>query len=182
LFTVVAPPVCAFFLSAGIVAGQDRADPTFNKNFEGGALGKIEQLGDGQYRCFVPGQQDERGRNRLANWYYFRMDGVRGRDIVLVLTDLVGEYNNKPGAVAMNRETIPVFSYDNATWHHFASMSWDNEKKEATLRFRPEGDPIWIAHVPPYGTRRLHHLLADVNRCAHALVEVIGKSVQGRDL
>jgi hypothetical protein len=175
-------PIGAFLLFAGMVGAQGPADPTFNKNFEGGALGKIERLGEGQYRCFVPGQQDERGRNRQANWYYFRMDGVRGRDIVLVLTDFVGEYNDKPGAVAMNSETIPVFSYDDLTWHHFASMSWDKEKKEATLRFRPEGDTIWIAHVPPYVTRRLHHLLADVTRCPHAVVEVIGKTVQGRDL
>jgi hypothetical protein len=34
----------------------------------------------------------------LANWYYFRTDGVRGRDITVILTDVVGEYNDKPGA------------------------------------------------------------------------------------
>src|SRR5262249_33725365 len=59
-------PIGAFLLFAGMVGAQGPADPTFNKNFEGGALGKIERLGEGQYRCFVPGQQDERGRNRQA--------------------------------------------------------------------------------------------------------------------
>jgi hypothetical protein len=170
-------------LYAEIAGAQGKVDPpTFNKNFEGGALGKIERLGDGQYRCFVEGQQDARGRNRLANWYYFRMDGVRGRDITVILTDVVGEYHDKPGAVAMSAETIPVFSYDNKTWRHFASLDWDKEKKEATLKFQPEQDTIWIAHVPPYPLGRLHHLLAEVNRWPHALVEVIGKSVQRRDL
>jgi hypothetical protein len=182
LLAAVAVPTCAVFLFAGMRAADGGAELTFNKNFEGGALGKIERLGDGKYRCFVAGQQDARGRNRLANWYYFRMDGVRGRDIVLILTDLVGEYNDKPGAVAFSAETIPVYSYDNETWHHFAAMSWDKEKKEAALTFRPEQDTIWIAHVPPYVTRRLHHLLTDLKGSPHALVEVIGKTVQGRDL
>ena len=57
---------------------------TFNKNFEGGTLGKIEKLADGQFRCYVEGQHDERGRNRQADWYYFRMDGVQGRVLEVV--------------------------------------------------------------------------------------------------
>src|SRR6266498_2467762 len=81
---------------------QDKPVITFNKNFEGGALGKIEKLGDAQFRCFVEGQHDEHGRNRQANWYYFRMEGVQGRDVTLTLTDFIGEYNAKPGACPMN--------------------------------------------------------------------------------
>jgi len=172
----------ALVLFAEIVAARETTDLRFNKNFEGGALGKIEKLGDNQYRCFVEGQHDERGRNRLANWYYFRMDDVSGRDITLVLTDLIGEYNDKLGTVAMSAATIPVFSYDNETWRHFPSLDWDNEKKEATLRFRPEQKAIWIAHVPPYVPSRLRRLLAEGDRCPHAVVEVIGKTVQQRDL
>lgn len=155
---------------------------TFNKNFESAALGKIEVVGEGRYRVFVEGQQDARGRNRLANWYYFRMNGVKGRDITLTLTDLVGEYNDKPGSVAMNADTIPVFSNDGATWQHFPTMAWDDAKKEATLTFRPERDSIWIAHVPPYPLSRLYRLMDDVNRTPAVRGEVIGKSVQGRDL
>ncbi|HEY0552157.1 MAG TPA: M14-type cytosolic carboxypeptidase, partial [Verrucomicrobiae bacterium] len=94
------------------MAAQEKPAITFNKNFEGGSLGKIEKLGDTQFRCFVEGQHDERGRNRQANWYYFRMDGVQGREVTLTLTDFVGEYNDKPGSCAMNADTIPVFSYD----------------------------------------------------------------------
>src|SRR5437868_8377998 len=92
----------AILLFASAISAQQQAEPIFNKNFEGSALGKIERLGDGRYRCFVEGQQDERGRNRLANWYYFRIDGVKDRNLTVILTDLVGEYNDKPGAVAMN--------------------------------------------------------------------------------
>lgn len=38
-------------LVATVVAAEEQPSITFNKNFEGGALGKIEKLGDAQFRC-----------------------------------------------------------------------------------------------------------------------------------
>lgn len=155
---------------------------TFNKNFEGASLGTVEKLGDAEFRCHVEGQYDERGRNRQATWYFFRMDRVRGRNVTLTLADLVGEYNDKPGACAMNADTIPVFSFDGEHWQHFPAMDWDDRRKEATLKFEGRQDSIWIAHVPPYTTRHLHDLLQRIGERAGARIEVIGKTVQGRDL
>src|SRR5262245_54167559 len=148
----------------GVARGMAPEDPAilFNTNFEGGSLGKVEVLGEARFRCSVQGQYDERGRNRQANWYYFRMEGVKGREITLTLTDLVGEYNGKPGACPMTPDTIPVYSDDNQDWRHFAAMTWDDQRKEATLKFRPEQDRIWIAHLPPYTHSRLLHLVEQV--------------------
>ena len=174
--------VFTLLLPAWNISAQEKSTITFNKNFEGGALGKIEKLGDAQFRCFVEGQHDERGRNRQANWYYFRMDGVQGRDVTLTLTDFIGEYNDKPGSCPMNADTIPVFSYDDEHWQHFPAMDWDNEKKEATLKFRPERERIWIAHIAPYTHSRVLRLLSEVGRAECARVEVIGRTVQGREL
>ena len=158
------------------------ANVTFHKNFEGGSLGRVEQLATNHFRCHVEGQADERGRNRQATWYFFRMDGARGRDLTLTLTNFVGEYNDRPGAVSMNAETIPVFSQDGEHWQHFPAMTWNNQTKEATLQARAEKDSLWIAHVPPYLLPRLDKLLADVRSSPHARVRVLGQSVQGRDL
>lgn len=175
-----------YAIASGLVAAAVSAfvesPVVFNTNFEGGSLGKIEVLADGRIRCAVLGQYDEHGRNRQANWYYFRMDGVRDREITLTLTDFVGEYNGKPGACAMNAETIPVFSDDDEHWRHFPAMTWDDVKKEATLTFRPARDRIWIAHTPPYTHARLLRLLEQVDRSPSARVEVIGKTARGRDL
>src|SRR5207249_162539 len=128
------PLVLGIALSSAIPA-QTASPITFNKNFEGASLGKIDHTGEAQYRCFVEGQHDERGRNRQANWYYFRMDGVQGRQIMLTLTDFIGEYNDNPGACAMNADTIPVFSDDHEHWQHFPAIDWDDQKKEATIQF-----------------------------------------------
>lgn len=170
----------AAWLALGATAGA--GEITFNKNFEGGALGKIEAVGETEFRCRVEGQHDERGRNRQANWYYFRMDGVRGCTVKLTLMDFVGEYNDRPGSCPMNADTIPVFSYDNEQWEHFPAMAWDDQKKEATLEFKGEQDRIWIAHVAPYTHARLLRLLEELDRRPTARVEVIGKTVQQRDL
>lgn len=166
-----------------VVQAQQAPDPVrINTNFEGASIGTVEKLDDTRFRLHVLGQYDERGHNRQCTWYAFRLDRVQGRDLTLTLTDVVGEYNDKPGAVGLNADTVPVYSYDGKRWQHFPAMEWDNERKEATLRIEPERDSLWVAHVPLYTPRDLAALLADVNHSPHARVEVIGKSVQGRDL
>ena len=155
---------------------------TFNLNFEDASLGQIEPIDATTFRCHVRGQQDERGRNRQATWYYFRMDHVAGKDLTITLTDFVGEYHDKPGANPMGPDIVPVFSNDGHTWQHFPAVEWNAEKKETTLMFRPQRDSIWIAHVPPYTTQDLHRLLADLQDRPTAVVETIGKTVQGRDI
>jgi hypothetical protein len=174
--------VAQIFLAANFCGAQTNRAVTFSKDFEGGSFAKIERVAENSFRCFVEGQSDERWRNRQATWYFFRIDGVANRDIAITLTDLVGEYNDKPGACAMNPETIPVFSVDGRAWQHFAAMEWDDAKKEATVRFRVAADTVWVAHIPPYTTAQLDRVLADVARCACARVETIGKTVKGREL
>src|SRR5262249_8866885 len=146
------------------------------------SLGRIEPVGDVAFRCRVKGQQDEHGRNRQASWYYFRVDGARDRKITLTLTDFVGEYNGRPGACPMGPDIRPVCSDDDEHWRPIADVRWDDRAKEATLRLRPGGDSVWIAHQPPYTPRRLVRLLEQVDRCADARIEVIGKTAQARDL
>src|SRR5947209_7409168 len=87
----IASCLVAATLSAGV-----ESSVVFNTSFEGGSLGKVEVLAEDRFRCAVQGQYDEHGRNRQANWYFFRMDGVKGREITLTLTDFVGEYDGKP--------------------------------------------------------------------------------------
>ena len=154
----------------------------FGTEFEGGSLGKVERVGEGAYRCHVRGQQDEHGRNRQASWYYFRVDGARGRDLVLTMTDFVGEYNGQPGACPMGPEIVPVWSEDGEHWRGVPTLSWDDRAREATITLRPERDTVWVAHQPPYTTRRLTRLLEQVERSDHARIEVIGQTVRGRPL
>src|SRR5687768_9310982 len=86
-------------IDANAAEPVDPPEITFNTNFEGGSIGRVEKLSPVEFRLHVAGQHDQRGRNRQASWYFVRLDHVRGRELKLTLTDLVGEYNDKPGAV-----------------------------------------------------------------------------------
>ena len=170
------------FLLVVSANAQTTAPVIFNTNFEGGSLGKIERLSDTHFVCAVRGEQNYEGRNRQASWYYFRMDNVLGRDITIELTDIVGEYNYRPGARAIRKTTVPVFSYDGRNWQHFDTTDWDVKTTRAILRFRPTHESIWIAHIQPYTTRDLQRLLDAVSTSPHLCVETIGESAQGHDL
>jgi hypothetical protein len=170
------------FARAVCAAGDTGAEIIFQTGFEGGSLGKVERLAEGRFRCHIVGQADERGRNRQANWYFFRIDGLKQRAITLLLTNFVGEYNDRPGSCAMNADTIPVFSLDGQRWHHFPEMGWDDAAKEASLKLTPQEDSVWIAHVPPYVPTRLQSLLKNIERRPGVSIEVIGQTVEGRDL
>lgn len=149
-------------------------------SFEGGSLGKIEKVSDTHFRCAVAGQADQDGRNRQASWYSFRIDGAKDREVTITLTDLRGEYNYKPGALCVREDTPPVVSGDGKTWRHLETITVAND--EATFKVTPDSDEFWVAHLEPYPASRLESFLAEIRGSAHLKDEVIGKSVEGRDL
>lgn len=151
-------------------------------DFEGGCLGEVERLGETAFRCRVPGQADRDGRNRQVSWYFFRVDGARGREVSITLHDLVGEYNYRPGAVAILPETPPFVSHDGVSWSPLEEVSYDRDRHELTMRLTPRGDSIWVAHVEPYTTSRLERLVEELRGRPGVRVETFGKSVRGREL
>ena len=173
-------------VSAVVARGAESAAPAvkpvlFNTAFESGSIGLIEQLGDSEYRLHVRGQQDARGRNRQATWFYFRMDDVAGRDLTIRLAAFRGEYNERPSTPA-GAWMRPVFSVDGEHWEHFKDAAWDATQAELTLKIHPSANRIWIAHIPPYPHSRLLALLESIKRSPHTQIEVIGETVLGRPL
>jgi hypothetical protein len=149
-------------------------------DFEGGNLGKVEQVSETHFRCGVAGQADHEGRNRQASWYSFRLDGAKGREVTITLTGLRGEYNYKPGGLCVRDDTPPVVSADGKAWRHLDQISL--EKDEATFRVTPDSNAFWIAHLEPYTASRLDRFLGEIRGHPYLRDEVIGKSVEGRDL
>lgn len=167
--------VCASF-------AQTNSPIRFNTRFEDAALGKIIAVGENEYRCAVLGQCDERGRNRQVSWFYFRMENVAKRPLTLTFFELEGEYNDKPGAVSMDKTDQLVISYDQKHWIYLPDTEWNDEAKELTFRFTPEQDTVWIANLVPYPHSKLLNLLEEIGHSPAATVEVIGRTVMGRDL
>ena len=149
-------------------------------DFPGGSVGKADWVAPDRLRIHVEGQSDQDDRNRQANWYYFRLDGVKGRELAIELTDVVGEYNYKPGTHAVSADTHPVFSYDDETWTHFEETEWDDAKKELRFRLRPESDTVWIAHTPPYTLKNLSRIEEAYGNRPYLFRGPAGWTVKGR--
>ncbi len=142
----------------------------------------MEHAAPDHLRCAVKGQADQNNRNRQANWYYFRLDNLPRKQVRIDFTDLVGEYNFRPGSHAVTPNTRPVFSYDNRNWKHFSDdqVSWNEQEVVLTVRFTPAHSSMWIAHMEPYGQRELDRLLAVKH--PHIRSGVAGKTVRGHEI
>jgi hypothetical protein len=154
----------------------------FNTAFESGSLGKIEKLSETEFRLHLKGQQDARGRNRQATWFFFRMNEVSGRELTLRFTSFKGEYNDRPAPSPTGAWFRPVISDDGEDWRHVSDATWEVEKDELTITVQSRGNTLWVAHIPPYPHSRLLRLLSEVKASPHARVEVIGETVLGRPL
>lgn len=151
-------------------------------DFEGGSLAKVERTGEGHFRCSVKGEKDQDSRNRQASWYYFRVDGAKGKALTIDLTDLPGEYNYQPNRGAITADTLPFYSYDQRTWRVLENVEFDANLPRMRLHVEPEQDRMWIAHVPPYTGRDLEELLVRFRNAAALKIASAGKSAGGRDI
>jgi hypothetical protein len=155
---------------------------SIQSNFEGGSLGKTEMIAPDHYRCHILGQTDQEGRNRQADWYYFRVDHAAGHKLTFDLVDLAGEYNYKPNSGAITKDTLPFYSSDNVTWLPVEKANYDPAGPMLQFSVEAHSDQLWIAHVPPYTTQNLDALFRDLAKVPDVKLESIGKSVEGRSI
>ncbi|MCL2743718.1 MAG: M14-type cytosolic carboxypeptidase [Planctomycetaceae bacterium] len=174
----------AILFSTSVYLSANETSPIrFNTAFPGGCLGKIAALEEpDSFRCFIPGQYNENGRNRQTSWFYFRIENVKNRSVKLIMTDYIGEYNLRPGAVPMHERIQPVCSEDGKTWKHIETMIWDKENKELTLNLCPAADKLWIAHVQPYTFGPILEFIKEAGASPFVSTEIFGETVLKRPL
>jgi hypothetical protein len=151
-------------------------------DFEGGALGKIERISEAHFRCGVKGESDQDGRNRQANWYYFRVDGAKGQSLTIDLIDLPGEYNYRPNRGAVTGDTLPWYSEDNQRWRQIETAEYQAETPLLRIRLTPRVNRIWIAHIPPYTNQHLQRALSAFKKHPALRQQVVGRTVKGREM
>ncbi len=135
---------------------------TVRTDFEGGALGAVQQVSANHFRLSVTGEKDQDGRNRQASWYYFAVDHPPQGELILDMVDLPGEYNYLPNRGAITGATPPVISYDNKTWTHLTHAEYESTEPRLRLRIQSKGRSFRIAHVPPYTDEQLQKLKKDI--------------------
>jgi hypothetical protein len=157
---------------------------SIHADFEGGSIGRVEQVSPYHFICAVKGEVDQDKRNRQASWYYFRVDGAAGHELTIEFTDLLGEYDYKPNILPITGATRPFISTDRHTWTPLpdSAVEWEEANTRLRIRFTPSASPVWVAHVPPYTNTDLAKLVADLKARPFVTSAGIGKSAGGREL
>ena len=104
--------------------------------------------------------------------------------VTIDLVDLAGEYDYRSPAFSVTKGTRPVYSYDRVGWRHFRDdqVAWDDKEPHLSVRFTPERDHVWIAHVPPYTNKDLKALLDTHGSSPYLKTQVAGRTVEGRNM
>lgn len=155
---------------------------TVTADFEAGSTGKVEWLSGNHMRCTVAGEADQNRRNAQPSWFYFRLDGVAGRDLTIDLTGFGGEYDLKPDPGDWARTMRPFYSYDDRTWHAFKTSAWAPETRTIRVRIKPRADRVWISRLAPYTNQHLETLMRELRGHPHLQEAVVGKTVEGRPM
>lgn len=167
-------------LSVLLLPSVSTAQVRFDGNFEGGAFGSAQLLdsasvivapGDTVVHLsfLVNGKYDPENPidttlEPSANWYYFRMTGVKGKQIYLTLKD--------------NGVARSSFSYDGEVWEHLPLA----ESQPRRLDKRFTRDTVFIALYNPYTYSYLQERIEAWTKHPDVLLDTIGFSHEGRPL
>lgn len=100
-----------------------------------------------------------------ARWYYFRITGVKGKQLFINIK---------------NSEAIrPFYSYDNINFQRFESV--ENINKGQINKIFTQ-DTVYICHFIPYTCSHLDKKYKEWSGSEYVKSEVIGQSLQGRDI
>lgn len=174
--------ICAGTPFAAVADTPAEDEIRIHWDFEGGSLAKVERVSTAHFRCHVKGQVDQDGRNRQASWFYFRVDGAKGRLLTFTMVDLRGEYNYQPNVGAIDKDTLPFYSSDGTNWTPVTTGTYDPTEPSLTYQVQIASDRVWVAYVPPYTLDTFRKLAAHLARIPVVTIEEIGRSVQGREI
>ena len=168
--------LCAMVSGSGPIQVRD--------DFESGSLG-VWRVEKDTSLIFAPRMEYDQNRvNSALTWFHGRLSNVLDREVTIRVEGLdYTVYNGKKGnLLPFERNTVPVFSYDENVWERFTDCSFNKETRTFRIRHIFSRDTVWIAYIPPYTFSRLESLLTEIRKHPAVTVELMGQSVEGRPL
>ena len=107
-------------------------------------------------------------------WFYFRVTGVRDAQLELLIEN-AGDASYPDGW----ENYRACVSHDRRTWFRTETHY---ENGALLIRHRPRHDHVYVAYFAPYSLERHADLIADTLQSDLVRHEVVGRSVQGRDI
>ncbi len=112
--------------------------------------------------------------SEFYQWFYFRLTGGLDQDCTLTISNASGAAY--PGGWDNYQA---VASYDRDSWFR---VSTEYRAGELIIRLRPEYDSVYLAYFAPYSLDRHAELIGECLQSPRAGLEIVGTSLDGRDL
>ncbi len=112
--------------------------------------------------------------SHFYQWFHFRLSGALGTPCRLII-------ENAGGAAYLDGWDgyDAVASTDRENWHRVETTYEDGE---LIVSLTPDADAIWIAYFAPYSMARHDALIAACQHSDRARLDVIGETLDGRDI
>lgn len=107
-------------------------------------------------------------------WFHFRVAGARGTRLTLRIVNA-----GKCSYPVAWEGYQAVASYDRDHWFR-VDTRYENE--ELVIEHSPDRDLVWFAYFAPFSHERHLDLIAQCQASEHAAVDVLGTTIDGRDL
>lgn len=151
-----------------------------NTAFENGSPLDWEVRADGVLElwpqfCYQHGPQ---GNRQLTHWH-FRLHATAGESLRLRLPPRDNIWEGSRGSAFITR-TGNQMSADGVHWTPFSWELQEDKGLEATIVM--PADVVYIARIEPYTTRHLAAWLERLQGDSRVTVEIVGQTVEGRDL
>jgi hypothetical protein len=152
-----------------------------SSDFDRGSIGDLREVEPGHLRGQTRHWVQASGQNDQRYWFYFKLEGVEGREISFELTDMFGVYRGRPHRGIIDDATQPVVTYDGVTWHR-VSGGHISEDGVWTFKYLFRSSPAWIAYAHPYTLGQATRWIEEVAKNPAVEKKTIGQSAEGRPI
>ncbi len=140
-------------------------------DFESGSIGEVVIINERELELSLA--NDNRNPElpkRWRNWWYVRVDNLPVTQPVLI------RLKNRGWPYYY----LPVYSYDQKTWHRFREDEvWQETEDEMTMERRFDFPTVWIARFYPYTFSKLEAYIESVSHTPHIQLATVGASQHG---
>jgi zinc carboxypeptidase len=171
-----------------LLAGAEAAKPIPGTNhplefidtsFENASPVWYEFTGDGTVLVHLLYDHERSSPNRAAGHIHFQLHAKPGARLTLEFRNLDNVWNGVSGSVARELKTV-VVSEDGRLWKSVPTESLPENR--VRLHVTMPGPRLYVARVEPYRLSDLDGFLAAIRTNRLVQINVVGKTVQDRDL
>jgi hypothetical protein len=134
---------------------------------------------DGTVLVHLLYDQERNSPNRAAGHWLFQVEGTKGAEVSLVLTNFDNVWNGTKGS-PISTNTHCYLSEDGRSWKVVdASKTASNTLQ---IQLKMSGESVYVARLEPYRLSDLERFKEEIRKRRFIRIEAIGRTVEGRKL